>query len=307
MDNLWIQGNSTFCNECGSGPIQVDEEYLSKAWDRRVDPCPHCSEDFDYWDSLIRHLNNRSDLSHAVTLAGGFATIFISSIPIGKTFWLEFSDYGIPDGARIYKVVNAPIGDADSPGGVTVMAHTTQTIGGQVNSKGIHLFPVVLGDDAPASSEADVLTTFFVVWAPPADPDNIPQRLLQSAFAAYGEDDMMRSVIDADAAVEFSLRRLVTKNFMPSWKGEVEKRMRLQTRLLLLTTALIAKGQDPIPEEVIKLLIDLNTMRNDAAHGASRKHDPLQIAELITNALVAVSQFHRWLGEVSQPMPFRTF
>ncbi|MFJ7750959.1 hypothetical protein ACIQXM_13495 [Arthrobacter sp. NPDC097144] len=245
-------------------------------------------------------------MSHAVMLAGGSSTMLIRSVPMGKPFWLEFSDCDIPVGARVYKVVNGPIGDPDSPGGVTVMAHATQTVGGQLDPKGIQLFPIVLGADAPGASEADVLTSFFVVWAPPADPDNIPQRLMLSAFAAYGEDDMTRSVIDADAAVEFSLRRLVTADFMPNWNYGVEKRMKLQTRLLLLTTALVAKGQDPIPDEVIGLLFKLNSMRNDAAHGASQKNDPLQIAELITNALVAVSQFHRWFGEVSEPMPFTT-
>lgn len=245
----------------------------------------------DYWDSLVSHIAARSDLWHAVVLAGGYITTFTRSIPRGKPFWLQFSDYDIPAGAVIYKVLHTPHGSGDSTG-ITVLAHTAQTFGGQLHPSGIPLHPVVLGANAPETDEADIVASFTVVWAP-GESESVSQRLLQSAFAAYGEGDMIRSLIDADAAVDVSLRQLVTKDFIPGWNRGVP-RIGIHLRLLILTAALGARGEDPLPEAMVDLLLRLNSRRNEAAHGSNSEIDPQKVAELITAALVGVSQFQRW-------------
>ena len=292
IDFLLTTASTTVCGACGTGPIEVDSDYLAKAWARETDPCPHCSRGLDYWNSLVRHVSQRSDLWHAVTLAGGYSTVFTRSVSLVEPLWLQFSDYGIPAGAVIYKVLQTPQGDAGTQG-IPVLAHTAQTFGGQLHAQGIPLHPVFVGADAPEGGETEVVVTFTIVWTAPSESESVAQRLLQSAFAAYGEGDMIRSLIDADAAVDVSLRQLVTKDFIPGWNRGVP-RMGLHLRLLILTAALGARGEDPLPEAMVDLLLKLNSRRNEAAHGSNTEIDPQQVAELITAALVGVSRFQRW-------------
>lgn len=239
-------------------------------------------------------MSDRSDLWHAVTMAGGFTTTFIQSVPSGRPFHLEFRDYGIPAGAVIYKVLQS-VQRGGSQEGITVLAHAAQAFGGQLHPEAISLHPVVLGAgerDEDQAVEIDV--AFTIVWAP-SQPDSVAQELLLSAFGAYGEGDMKRCLLDADSAVDISLRQLVTADLIPSWTRRLPN-LGYEQRLLVLTAALSARGGAPIPDKFLNLLLDLRLERNKVAHGTNAQVDSSVAATLISGALVAMSQLGRLLA-----------
>lgn len=51
----------------------------------------------------------------------------------------------------------------------------------------------------------------------------------------------------------------------------------IPTRLFILTTALAARGEEPIPEEAVDLLFKLNSKRNDAAQGSVKRLIPSKL------------------------------
>jgi hypothetical protein len=286
--HLWTRRGATFCDSCGFAGIEVDAQYLTRAWARQTTPCPGCSAEMDCWDRLVYSVSSRSDLWHAVTMAGGFTTAFVQSVPGGRSFLLRFSDYGIPAGSVIYKVLQT-VQEDGIPDGVTVLAHAAQTFGGPLYSEWISLHPVVLGaGQRDGDPDAEITVAFTVVWAP-SQSDSVAQGLLLSAFGAYGEGDMKRCLLDADSAVDISLKQLVTADLVPGWNRKLPN-LGYEQRLLVLTAALSARGAGPIPDPILDLLIELRAERNKVAHGTNAQVDPARAANLISNALVAMSQ-----------------
>lgn len=286
---LMTQAGTTFCETCGRGGIEVDDDYLANAWRQQVGQCAGCPADLNYWDRLVVTVRDRSDLWHAVTMAGGFTTTFLRSVPSRKTFMLQFSDYGIPEGAVIYKVVQTVQGGG-GPQGVTVLAHAAQTFGGQLHAGSIALHPVFVG--AAGTWEdvqpAEISVAFTVVWAP-SRPDSLAQGLLLSAFGAYGEGDMKRCLLDADSAMDISLKQVVTAELVPGWDRKLPN-LGYEQRLLVLMAALSGRDLGTIPDYFLGLLLDLRAERNKVAHGTNEQVNAAQAASLISGALVAMSQ-----------------
>lgn len=278
-----------FCDLCGAGWTEVDDEYLAKAWGRQVGTCTSCSAELNYWDRLVAQVSDRSDLWHAVTMAGGLTTTFLKSVPSGGAFWLEFSAYGIPEDAVIYKVLHT-VQSGARPQGMTVLAHASQTLGGKLHPDAIALHPVVLG---PAGTwedtkSAEVSVAFVIVWTHRAS-HSLAQDLLLSAFGAYGEGDLKRCILDADSAVEVCLKQLVTAKLAPGWDRKLPN-LGYEQRLFVVSVILSAHGLGTIPSGFLQLLVDLRSERNKVAHGTNEQVDAGEAARLISGALVAISQ-----------------
>jgi hypothetical protein len=295
---LWTRAGATNCGVCHLGGFEVNASYLAKAWEQEVGRCPGCSAELSYWDRLVANVSDRSDLWHAVTMAGGFSTTFLQLVPYGQTFVLRFADYGVPENAVIYKVIGTVQAQGGMPGGVVVLAHASQAIGGQLHGESIALHPVLLGAPTGAhlSGEqvpAEIDVAFTVVWAPD-QPDSVAHGLLLSAFGAFGEGDLKRCLLDADSAIDITLKQLVTSDLVPGWSRKLPN-LGYEQRLLLVMSVLSARGLGVIPEFFLNLLLDLRVERNRVAHGTSAQVDSNRAAVLISGALVAMTQLNHLL------------
>lgn len=292
MDKAAITlAGTTFCAGCGWGVIEVDDEYLDNAGRRHVTECPSCSGEFDYWARLVASVSDRSDLWHAVTLAGGFTTTFVESVPQGKLLSLELHEYGIPDDAVIFKVLHTVLNFGPNQG-LPVLTQVTQKVGGPLPGN-FTFQPIVLGstDDRIETDFDELKVAFKIVWAP-NQMDSPAQGLLLSSFGAYGEGDMKRSLLDADSAVDISLKQLVTANLVGGWNRKLPN-LGFEQRLLVLTAAASAPGVRPLPMFLLESLLDLRAERNRVAHGSNAAVDTVKAAHLICAALVAMFHLKR--------------
>lgn len=296
---LHTRGGATSCGNCGWGGIEVNDAYLSFAGQRLTRQCPGCPVPFDYWDRLVESISDRSDLWHPVAMAGGFSTMFMASVPRGEQLSLELSDYGIPSGALIYKVLHTIQNDMHPTSGMTVLAHVTQRVGGQHLPDYLRFQPVVVGAGAEDKELAgeDLHVAFTVVWAP-SQADTPAQGLLLSAFGAYGEGDMKRSLLDADSAVDISLKQLVTPELVKGWTRKLPN-LGFEQRLLVLTAAAPALGMTPLPPFILESLLDLRGERNKVAHGTNAQVEAAQAARLNAGALVAMNHFRQMHAEAA--------
>lgn len=306
------RGGATSCVNCGWGGIEVDDTYLSHAGKKRIARCPGgCAAPFDFWGRLVGTISDRSDLWHAVTLAGGYTTTFMESAPRDKQLSLELTDYGIPDGASIFKMLHAIQNQTRPTSGLTVFSHVTQKVGGKHLPPHITLMPVVIGGQgrtqevAAEAVQEELLVSFAVVWAP-NQMDTPAQGLLLSAFGAYGEGDMKRSLLDADSAVDISLKQLVDIGLKQLVKAELANgwpkklpQLGFDQRLLVLTTLSRALGMTPLPAFILESVLELRSERNAVAHGSNEQVDAAKAAHLIAAALVAMNHFKKMLGEVA--------
>lgn len=225
--------------------------------------------------------------NQAFAFIGAQTLLFQLLLKNGQRTIYRFSDYGIPQDAKILYVNYTPSGGGLFPLEVHGNVPTTRFLSNEVV-----LYPMPFAADKPPE---DTEVNVMVSWVPRTASDESWQSLVD-AFEAYAHARYSSMVVPANVAVESTLSRVLTgylERFVS--KKHIENFLENaatyghQLNVLLPVIASL-KSLPLLPDHIRGALNKLRDLRNDLAHAGTLKQplDSHTAAEALCGALFGI-------------------
>lgn len=243
-------------------------------------PCARCDLEVDAWPALVDALTTSNDLWHAIAFVGGGQVVFTVDARTDESLELDLRLHGVPEDARVLRMVQTP---QERRGvGLPVFVPARQTLGVTALEPWLVLHPLALG--GPVEEVCRLAIT--VAWAP-AVTNDASDELLTSAFIAFGDADYKRAVLDAHTALDVRLREAIQPCLQLCGLPKRE-RLGLMQRLAVFTALTRSLGLPLLDDRVRVAATALHEARNGptVAHGGSAL-DPGEVAPLLAAGCVA--------------------
>lgn len=253
------------CTECKS-TLNFQEHYIIDYFkDKSPIQCPKCGARLDRWKVILAEIKENFMFNQVFTPIGAKSTVFKIKLKPNESTTYRFSDYSIPENAKILYINYTPRshgGTALFPVELHGNISTRRFIG-----RAITVFPVPFGTGE--IGEADV--SVYVTWILHSADDESWQNLVD-AFEAYASERYESTIVPANVAVESILSR-----FLTTFLGRFTSKKQIEEFLsnaatysyqLNVLLPLIVNLCDSIklPEHIRGSLNKLRNLRNQIAH-----------------------------------------
>ncbi len=275
-----------FCTNCNNG-IEASEDKVRDYFLDSPIICRSCDAVVNWWEVVLRALRDEPPFFFTFAAIGANSTAFEIEIEPDTELTVRFSDYEIPENARILVVGYTPQGGGLFP----VEVHGNHPLRHVVPNT-VTLFPRPF---PPGTVPSRTKVMAMVTWV--EAPDEELWQQLVNAFEAYANNKLSDALIPANVAVEAQLFKLVT-----GFLTEVASNEHVESFLndaatyghqLNVLLAVIVRHRDlpRFPDHIRGQLNRLRRLRNDLAH-RGRSGNTLQkheVAEMLCAALFAFS------------------
>jgi AcrR family transcriptional regulator len=237
--------------------------------------------------------------NQAFAFIGAQTLLFQLLLKDGQRTIYRFSDYGIPQDAKILYVNYTPSG-----GGLFPLEMHGNVPTRRFLSNEVVLYPMPFAaDKTPEDTEVNVM----VSWVPRTASDESWQSLVD-AFEAYAHARYSSMIVPANVAVESALSRVLTgylERFVSKRRIEdfLENAATYGHQLnVLLPVIASLKSLPLLPDHVRGALNRLREFRNDLAHAGTLKQplDPHTAAEALCGALFGIHYVRYIEDQLSQ-------
>ncbi len=229
--------------------------------------CPDCRSPVNGWEVILSAIRQNHMFTDALVKFGAHSTTFQITMKPQQRFQLIFSDYGIPDAARILCVNYTPNSSSDQ------LIFPIQVHGNQVPERFIRnetsLYPSVsLG---AKSWGVETTIQVHVIWVPPFDEEPLWNSLFE-ACECYVGGKYANCILPANVAVEAKLSGLLFRYFSQSaTKERVDNFLQdgaTYSHQLNVILPRVASDLDfpQLSDEIRGLLNRLRKLRNEIAH-----------------------------------------
>ncbi len=249
--------------------------------------CSRCNISFDFWNMALDLLLTRSALfqNWAAAFIGAQQAFLEIELGPEEVRELKFSEYGIPDDAKILYLNYTPYGGGMFPvelhGNVPIHQMTPHTVT-------LYGRPIPKHEGSQSKGKVTVFVAFLTHSA-----DKHELSSLASAFDAFLRDDYEAMVIPASAAIEDSMVRLVTDFLRINGLPTKHRPSKQVTRGIILPLACSLRGVPRQRNHIVALVKDLWGLRDKMAHAGhlDRPLDPATAANLLCAAMFEVNYF----------------
>ena len=280
------------CTDCDN-PIIVDEQYMLDYFNGLQVECQKCNAKLIWWELVKNGIIQNFMFSQAFSAIGATSTILDFFLKENERTIFKFSDYGIPETAKILRVNYTPQG-----GGLFPLEVHGNDASRKQRSDQVVLYPMPIGDGEITETKVSA----FVTWVEHSNIDTSWKSMI-SAFEAYTSDDLESAIVPANVAVE-SVLTPVLFNYINKHVGKDRVKRFLDdaatySHQLNVVLPLIVSilGLPKIGDHIRGLLNKLRGYRNDIAHqGATEGNlNKEEVAEMLCASLFAF-YYIKYLG-----------
>lgn len=281
-----IKGPSFHCPSCGIS-FRLAAFFPQAYYLKIKTECSGCNTAFDFWALAVDCLKQRSALFR--NLAAGFigAQEAFFEVTLGREEVCEFkfSDYGIPEDAKILYLNYTPYGGGMFP----VELHSNQVIPRQTfRTIALYGRPIPRSEGEEGKGKVNVFVTFLT-----HSPDEHALSNLGLAFDAFLQEDYEAMIIPASVAIENTMGRLVDDFLKINGLPAKHRASKLIAREIILPLGCKLKDAPVQRTHILALIKDLWRYRDQMAHAGHLDQPiaPSEAAELLCAAMFEVNYF----------------
>jgi hypothetical protein len=262
--------------------------------------CSNCGVAIDLWKATLERVIRLAGFSVSLAALGPRSTRLKIRVPANKTTKLDFTQYGIPEGATIL-VVNYTPNDNSLPIELHGNTPPRRFRGTKITLYG---FQTKTSDGVPYEERiSGENVSVMVLWAP-VEGSDAPWLYLVDAIEAVTLNRFAQAIVPAHAAAEISITPIV-RSFLIAYSSriDVERLLRqevsfssvLNVFLPLVCELVRAK---PLPDVIRGNLNALRKLRNEFMHEGilPTAVDAEQVRRLLCAAAFAL-EYGRYLGK----------
>lgn len=266
-------------------PIDVLEQHMHEYFNGTQIQCGKCKEKFEWWELLRNGITRNFMLSQAFSAIGANSNIIEFCLRPNERTVFKFSDYGIPETARILHVNYTP----QSGGFFPIEVHGNDVTRKHRQNE-VVVWPMPLGEN----QEVKTKVCAFVTWVEHSNIDASWKNMI-AAFEAYAANDLTSAIVPANVAIESVVTPFLYE-YITRHIGKKRVEIFLddaatyghQINVLLPLIASIL-GFPVLDERIRGALNKLRGYRNDIAHKGVPNRDLTkeEVAEMLSASLFA--------------------
>jgi hypothetical protein len=281
------------CNDCGFPFNLNDVDFVGYFSDDKVN-CPKCNHGNSIWDILNKALNHHFSIDGIFSFIGAKRKIFKVHMEENTLLHIKFTDYGIPEHAKILKINYTVQPGILSP--IEVHGNSTRR---NIPQDQVLLYPAKIHCE---DDQAPNILGVFITWVEVNESFGKSYSLLVQALEKCYEDDYLSAIVAANTAIELEVMKFTDEIVSSVTSNKNKKEFfsnstyipTLKTLLPLITTL---RGDLNMPSNVQLALINLATHRNNIAHTGDTKTpvDSQEIARLLSGVVLGL-RYLKMLG-----------